>query len=83
MAAILIAAQWGALMHAFEHDAGKPKTQACATCVAASQLGFASIDTSTITEGTPSYWLLNTEPANEFHSLYVPVARQRGPPITL
>ena len=83
MAALLVAAQWGALVHAFEHEAGKPLAQVCTTCVAASQLGFACIDMAPIPDAPLSYSVQTAASADEIDSLQIPAARQRGPPITL
>jgi hypothetical protein len=83
MAALLVAAQWGAMLHAFEHEAGKPLSQVCTTCVAASQLGFACIDTPPTVEAPACYAVQNTDTTDERDSLEVPAARQRGPPISL
>jgi len=83
MAALLVAAQWGALVHAFEHEAGKPLAQVCTTCVAASQLGFACVDTSPVPDALPSYSVQTANFADKIDSLQIPAARQRGPPISL
>lgn len=80
LAACLVAAQWGALAHAFEHKAGTPQKQVCATCIAASQLGFACVDTQLTAEPLPSYPVLNTDSTEEIKSLHALTARQRGPP---
>lgn len=80
LAAFLVAAQWGALAHAFEHKAGTPQKQVCATCIAASQLGFACIDTQLNAEPLPSYPVLNTDSTEETKSRHTLTARQRGPP---
>lgn len=84
LAAILVLAQWGALVHAFEHDASnKPQSQVCTNCVAASQLGFACVDTPVTAEPLPSCIVLNADSAREIKSLHALVARQRGPPSSL
>jgi hypothetical protein len=80
IAVILMAAQWAVLTHAFEHDAGKPQNQVCATCVAASQLGFACIDSPPIATPLPAYSVLNPAAAQITRSLHSIVTRQRGPP---
>jgi len=80
LAAFLVAAQWGALVHTFEHDAGKPQSQVCACCVAASQLGFACIDTPLTATSLQKYSVLNPDSAQVIDSLHSLVARQRGPP---
>jgi len=83
MAALLIAAQWGALVHAFEHEAGKSQAQVCTTCVAASQLGFACIDMSIIPNAPLSNSVRHTDSTGKIDSHHIPAARQRGPPTTL
>ena len=83
LATILVAAQWGALVHAFEHDIGTPQSQVCTTCVAASQLGFACIDTSVPMESMPSYQVLHADFVKKIQSTHTLVARQRGPPTPL
>lgn len=81
LAIFLVGAQWGVLVHAFEHDAGSPQNQVCTTCVAASQLGFACIDTPVMMEVAQPNHVQNTEHAKGIHSVHVLVARQRGPPL--
>ena len=83
LASVLIAAQWGALVHAFEHDIGAPQSQVCTTCVAASQLGFACIDTSAPMESMPPYLVQHADFVKDFQSTHALVARQRGPPTPL
>ena len=83
MAAILVAAQWGAMVHAFEHEAGKPPAQVCKICVAASQLGFACVDNPATTEASARYPVQAIDTVDGLDSLHVPVARQRGPPKSL
>jgi len=43
-AVLLIAAQSIVSTHEFRHDTGKAQNQVCTTCVAASQLGSACVD---------------------------------------
>lgn len=83
LATFLVAAQWGALAHAFEHDVGTPQSQVCATCVAASQLGFACIDTPVPMQMARPYPVQNTGHAKGTDSIHVLVVRQRGPPSPL
>jgi len=83
MAAFLIAGQWSTLVHAFEHEAGTPQSQVCATCVAASQLGCACIDTAGDMPPAPSYAIMIAATEKEFKSVHTLVARQRGPPTPL
>ncbi|MDA0994371.1 MAG: hypothetical protein O3A13_12180 [Proteobacteria bacterium] len=83
LAAFLVAAQWGALVHASEHEAGVPQNQVCKTCVAASQLGTACVDTSPFVEPGHSRSVVHAESIREFKSLHALTARQRGPPSPL
>lgn len=83
LALVLIAAQAVASAHAFEHDAGSTKNQACTTCVAASQLGAATVDTGTVcTIAAPTQ--IHVEASiSLFDSIHTLTVRQRGPPASL
>jgi hypothetical protein len=83
LVAFLVTAQWGALAHAFEHEAGKAQDRVCPTCVAASQLGFACVDSPLTVDPLPSYPVLNTDTVEEIKTLHQVTARQRGPPSSL
>ena len=83
LTAFLVAAQWGALVHALEHDVGTPQNQVCTTCVAASQLVSACVDTSVTMESVSPYFVRNTESTKDIKPIHALVARQRGPPTPL
>jgi hypothetical protein len=80
LAGLLVAAQLGAALHAFEHDAGAPQTKVCPTCITVAHLGAGDIN------GQPPVEL----PARELSylafsaaavtSVGAHIARQRGPP---
>jgi hypothetical protein len=83
LAIILVAAQAVVATHAFDHDTGNSQNQTCTTCVAASQLGSATVDTGGV-------WVsigLDFDPeiiaVNDFRSTHTLVSRQRGPPLSL
>ncbi len=77
---LLVGAQSGALAHVFEHDAGTPQFQACASCVTANQLDSSCIDTLTETDGGDRHSCQPVNDATTLASLQAPAARQRGPP---
>jgi len=82
LATLLAGAQWGALVHGFEHKVGTPQIQVCTTCVAASQLGAACIDVPVTAEALSLYPVLNANAARSIKSHHALAARQRGPPST-
>lgn len=83
LAIFLIAAQSTVSAHVFEHDTGNPQNQVCTTCVAASQLGSATVD-SGATHNVPAVeFELGDRVVYEFRSVHTLVARQRGPPSLL
>jgi len=83
LTALLVAGQAGAVLHAFEHDAGIPQGKVCATCVTASQLGVASIDNAVTVDLKPPSVPHDSVAAPTCRSRHVLVARQRGPPTPL
>jgi hypothetical protein len=83
LATILVAAQWGTLVHALDHDIGSPQSTVCTTCVAASQLGFACVDTAVTTDAAPAYQAQHSDFVTRFETIHALVARQRGPPSLL
>lgn len=77
---LLIAAQTGAIAHAYEHDPGTLQDATCASCVTVNQLSAACVD---------SGFRHDVEPAGVDHdsATYTPgesirplTHRQRGPP---
>ena len=83
LASFLVAAQWGTLVHALDHDIGSPQSTVCTTCVAASQLGFACVDTLIPTSLAPAYQVQYAEAVTRLETIHALVARQRGPPSSL
>ena len=80
LAAFLLAAQFGALAHAFEHDAGAPQDNVCSTCASASQLASACVDSHFPAELEPLPLSFVTNSIVDARSVRAIVARQRGPP---
>ncbi|MDX1404163.1 MAG: hypothetical protein R3192_06485 [Woeseiaceae bacterium] len=79
---LLAGAQGGALAHVFEHDAGTPLSQACATCFTISQLDSSSIDTHLLADVIACDSRIHSSPQARLESRQSIVARQRGPPQT-
>jgi hypothetical protein len=80
---LLTGAQSGALAHAFEHDAGTPQYQACASCVMVNQLDASCVDTLVATDIGDCDSCRPDDQAATLESLQAPAARQRGPPCAL
>lgn len=83
LAALLIAAQLGATVHAFEHDPGAPQSKPCSACVTATQLAAALVDAHTTAAVDSSCFPPTINLPARFDSTDVVVARQRGPPTPL
>jgi len=83
LAVVLIAAQSVASTHAFEHETGSAQNQVCTTCVAASQLGAATVDTGAINTATDATHVHVEASVCQFDSIHTLTARQRGPPAPL
>ena len=83
LAVVLIAAQSVASTHAFEHETGNTQNPVCTTCVAASQLAAATVDTgATVALAGPAHVQVKA-PASLFNSVHTLTARQRDPPASL
>jgi len=80
---LLVGGQSAALAHAFEHEAGTPQSQSCATCVTAGQLGHGCIDSHMAEMELHSQIAPYVQTDRPFASFDVPTARQRGPPDSL
>lgn len=80
---LLGGAQSGALAHAFEHDAATPQQQACVICVTLGQLDTSCVATPTAIVVTDFRSCRPIARVVMLQTLRAPVARQRGPPITL
>lgn len=81
--AFLAAAQSGALVHAFEHEAGTPQVQGCAVCVTVVQLDTSSVDALVTmnVEACRAFPAVSRQPIPRL--LHALTARQRAPPQTL
>ena len=80
LAVFLIAAQTAVAAHDIKHDPGTTQNQVCTTCVAASQLGSASIDTHTDFAIGKFESFCDPVEVIGYRSTYALVVRQRGPP---
>jgi len=83
LAALLVGAQFAAVVHAFKHDIAAPQDKVCATCLTAAQLGAASIDDPVTADICPAPLSWDTADFLSCISRPVPVVRQRGPPAPL
>lgn len=83
LAALLLGAQFGALLHAYEHDVGAPQGKVCTVCATASQLSAASVDNHSSHELETSRSSLVATAHSVCQGLHVAAARQRGPPESL
>lgn len=80
LALLLVVAQTIALAHAYQHEAGSPQQQICSSCVSASQLSSACIDSGETLEITASPAELIATAQTVPVSRHTLVTRQRGPP---
>jgi len=83
LAIIFIAAQTGALAHAYEHDPGSPQAQVCSICIGGHSLGSACVTSTVhvdIQRFNPGVSIERTSVPDTIH---VPYARQRAPPTPL
>ncbi len=80
IAALLLVAQLGAVIHAYDHDYGAPQAKVCKTCIGFDQLASAGVDCC----GDAALPARRSEPARHgmspARSVPTPIARQRGPP---
>ncbi len=83
LAIIFLAAQTGALAHAYEHDPGSPQAQVCSICIAGHSLSSACVASTLHVD----FQYCNTGVSNEQTrvpgTIYLPDARQRAPPTPL
>jgi hypothetical protein len=80
LATLLVAAQLGAVAHAFEHEPGTTQTKVCAACVAATNLGSATVGQSSTLLLAPARFFFAPARVPAVLSVSLPAARQRGPP---
>ena len=77
---LLLPAQFGSLAHSFEHGPGAPQTKYCSTCVTASQLSSACVDTHTDQASIPGRDRFVSEHDRSFLRATPAPVHQRGPP---
>ena len=81
LALLLVTAQSLAAMHDLRHESGKAQNQVCTTCVAASQLGSAAVDTGAMQPAQDTGTEFHAAAVTDFDSIHRVVPRQRGPPL--
>lgn len=83
LALLLLAGQFAAMAHAFEHDADASRVQGCASCITVAQLGAAAVmQPVALVLPPPRCDAVVATPAPPA-SAAVPATRQRGPPARL
>ena len=80
LAVLLLAAQFGSLAHAFEHDPGAPQAKYCSACATASQLSSACVDTHSDLVILPAGECYVAERDLGFVRATPILVHQRGPP---
>jgi hypothetical protein len=80
LAIVVLIAQTGALVHAYEHDPGSPQTQVCATCIAGHAVGSACVDSMPHCRIQIDKPVAVFERISTANSIDLPLARQRAPP---
>ena len=80
---LLLTAQFGSLLHAYEHDPGAPQGTICPACATASQLSSACIDAQSHDELVPISCGIGMPFDTGFTSTHSILVHQRGPPATL
>lgn len=80
LAIILIAAQSLVSAHEFGHDASNSPNPICTTCVVASQLGSACIDSHMHFQIADLDFAAPSTNVTRIRSIHVLAVRQRGPP---
>jgi hypothetical protein len=83
LAVLLLSAQFGSLLHAFEHDPGAPQGQYCSACATANQLSSACVDTHTDQALIPGGDRYRAEHDRGFVRTTHILVHQRGPPLPL
>jgi hypothetical protein len=83
LALMLVAAQCVVAMHDLRHESGTAQNQVCTTCVAASQLAAAAVDTGALPVTTDTYTVFNAARAISYFSTQILAPRPRGPPSRL
>ncbi len=83
LAIIFLAAQIGALAHAYEHNPGNPQTQVCSTCIAGHSLSSACVGSTAHIEFQQDNAGVSIERTPVPDTNHLPLARQRAPPTPL
>ena len=83
LAILLISAQFGSLLHAFEHDPGAPQAKYCVACATASQLSAACIDMHSDHAMVPARKALLAVHGASLVGTAVILVHPRGPPLPL
>lgn len=83
LAALLLSAQFGSLLHAYEHDPGAPQGKVCSTCATANQLSSACVDTHGDNPLAPAAGRYLAEHDTGSRSASAILVHQRGPPLPL
>ena len=83
LAIIFLAAQTGALAHAYEHDPGSPQAQVCSICIAGHSLSSVCVASTVHNEFQHCNTGVSVERAPVQNTTYLPHARQRAPPTPL
>jgi hypothetical protein len=80
---LLIAAQTGAIAHAYEHDPATSQDLTCSACVSAGNLLSGCVDSSVV-EDLERYCSIHYAEQHTLpKTIHVLIVRQRGPPTTL
>jgi len=80
---LLLTAQVGSILHAFEHDPGASQGKVCSACTAAGQLSSACVETQSHDELVPFSCGISMLFDSGFISTHSILVHQRGPPATL
>jgi len=83
LAGLLVAAEAMVSAHALEHDPNNAQNPVCTTCVVASLLGSACVDTTALPDRAQFAAATAADTDCSFHSAQAPAIRQRGPPSPL
>lgn len=83
LALILVAAQSVVSAHVLQHETGSAQNQVCTSCVAANQLGAATVDNGMVYAISVSTHEHVEASVTFFDSIHTLTIRQRGPPAAL
>ena len=80
LSVLLLGAHFAAALHDFEHDPDALDGKVCAACLAATQLGSATIDSHDAAMIKPAGAVVDSTCTATFYTTHVAAVRQRGPP---